>query len=872
MTALPLDSVSLGDPALYRDSLRLGRSSLQAQFALNRNPSSLLRDHAALIDSVLQSIWQTGGFPDSLALIAVGGYGRREQYPHSDVDLLILLESSPDTRLTGQLESLIGLLWDVGLDVGHSVRTLDECMEESARDVTVQTNLLEMRFLAGNAARFGLLKSALFSQFGNGVFFQSKILEQQQRHARFNDTAYSLEPNIKENPGGLRDLQTVIWLSQSLELGRNWTQLADQGLITQQEARQVRRHEKFLQRLRISLHYLAKRREDRLLFDFQEKMAQGMGIAPGRNRSASEMLMQRYYRTAKAINLMNEILLLNLRARLAQSSQLPVYSSSPPSPFPLNTRFQMRGELLEACDEDVFQNHPSSILECFLLLQKHRNLSGFCAPTLRSLWRALPLVNADFRQNDENRKLFLDILREPNGLTNVIRKMNQYGILGRYIPAFGKIVGQMQHDLFHVYTVDEHTLMVVRNLRRYTVPEFSHEFPLCSSLMASFEKPELLYIAGLFHDIAKGRGGDHSRLGRADARRFCRAHGLPQEDTELIVWLVESHLNMSAVAQKQDISDPDVIAAFANTVRDKRRLTALYLLTVSDIRGTSPKVWNAWKSRLLESLYHATCRYLCGVSSTGEQLQARQAEALALLRQHAVPEDAARRLWNKLDEAYFLRHDAQEIAWHTRVLHHKFQDKGPIVAARVVSGPESGGGGLQVMIYTPDRDDLFARICGFFEQVNFNIVEAKIHTTHQGYALDSFVVLDEEQRASHYRDMLNYIEFELGKQLLDTPPLQAPLRGRISRLLKHFPIAPQVSIRPDDKGSFHVLSVTAGDRPGLLSGIARVFLARGIHLHTAKINTLGERAEDTFLVSGTSLLKNNEIIMLESDLIKQLQA
>jgi [protein-PII] uridylyltransferase len=861
------------DPAEFRNRIRNGRSKLQEQFFLHQDPGALLRDHAALIDSVLQSIWQVSAFPDSLALVAVGGYGRCEQYPHSDVDLLILLESAPNAQLAGQLEALIGLLWDIGLDVGHSVRTLNECLEESARDVTVQTNLLEMRFLIGNAGRFEGLKSALFSQFGNGAFFQAKILEQQQRHARFNDTAYNLEPNIKENPGGLRDLQTVIWLSQSLSLGYSWKQLADQGLITQQEARQVRRHEKFLQHLRISLHYQAKRREDRLLFDFQEKMAQGLGIAAGKNRSASEMLMQRYFRTAKAINLMNEILLLNLRSRLVQDKP-------PPPPLPLNERFQIRSDLLDACDENVFQSHPSSILECFLLLQKHRNLRGFCAPTLRSLWRALPLVDAAFRQDDANRRLFLDIMRESNGLTLVLRRMNQYGILGRYIPAFGKIVGQMQHDLFHVYTVDEHTLMVVRNLRRYTVPEFFHEFPLCSSLMVSFEKPELLYLAGLFHDIAKGRGGDHSRLGRADAKRFCQAHGLLPEETELIVWLVESHLNMSAVAQKQDISDPDVIAAFANTVRDKRHLTALYLLTVSDIRGTSPKVWNAWKGRLLESLYHAACRYLCGVSSTGEQLQARQAEALGLLRQQAVPERPAQLFWDKLDAAYFLRHDAQEIAWHTRVLYRTGEGVAPektsagvapVVAARVVPGTASGGEGLQVMIYTPDRDDLFARICGFFEQVNFNIVEAKIHTTRQGYALDSFVVLDEEQRASHYRDMLNYIEFELGKQLLDTPPLQAPLRGRISRHLKHFPIAPQVSIRPDDKGSFHVLSVTAGDRPGLLSGISRVFLAHGIHLHTAKINTLGERAEDTFLVSGSALSKNNEIIMLETELIKQLQ-
>lgn len=850
------------DVAYWRARLKDGRAQLGETYSNKANAATNLRHHARLVDEVLQAIWQSTDLPSSAALVAVGGYGRELLFPHSDVDLLLLLDTAPDSELATRLEGLIGMFWDIGLEVGHSVRTISDCMEESSKDVTVQTNLLEARLLCGSTTLFSRLQQALFTQMDRPAFLQAKLLEQQQRHARFHDTAYNLEPNLKESPGGLRDLQTVLWISQALKLGGSWKELVVEGLITPLEARQIQRHEQFLQNLRIRLHYLAKRREDRLLFDYQATLAQQLDLNPQGNRSASEVLMQRYYRTAKAVSLMNEILLQNLRARIHPGPAAP--------PLPLSPRFQARGHLLEACSEDIFLREPDAIFECFLLLQQHGGLKGICAPTLRALWRAVPLINPAFRRDPLNQARFMDIIREPRGLTHALRRMNQYGVLGRYIPAFGRIVGQMQHDLFHVYTVDEHILMVLRNLRRFTVPEFSHEFPLCSRLIGTFERPEILYLAGLFHDIAKGRGGDHSRLGRADALRFCRQHGLAPEDAELVSWLVESHLTMSAVAQKEDTSDPDVIAAFGSKVRDQRHLTALYLLTVADIRGTSPKVWNAWKGRLLENLYHATCRYLCGAAPTREALQERQIEALNILRQHAVPESAAQTLWTRFDESYFLRHEAQEIAWHTRVLEHAHDGKEdlPVVRARL----SPSGEGIQVMIYTPDRDDLFARICGFFEGVNFNIVEAKIHTTRQGYALDSFVVLDEDQRASHYRDLLNYIEYELAQQLRDVRPLEAPLRGRVSRHLKHFPITPQVSIRPDDKGSYQVLSVTAGDRPGLLYGMARVFLAHGVHLHTARINTLGERAEDTFLIAGSILDKTREVLRFEADLLQQLQA
>ncbi|PWB59440.1 MAG: [protein-PII] uridylyltransferase [Nitrosomonadales bacterium] len=849
------------DIARWRNLIKDGRASIAEQFFRKQHATIALRHHAQLVDGVLREIWRDSDLPASAALVAVGGYGRGLLFPHSDVDLLLLLESGPDAEAAARLEQIIGLFWDIGLDVGHSVRTVQECLEESVKDVTIQTNLLEARLLSGNPAIFERLLFSLHDTLDRPAFLQAKLLEQQQRHARFHDTAYNLEPNLKESPGGLRDLQTVLWISEALKLGSSWKELVAESLITAQEARQIQRNEQFLQGLRIRLHYLAQRREDRLLFDFQTPLAEQLGLINQKNRSASELLMQRYYRTAKAVSLMNEILLQNLGARLRSAPAAP--------PLPVSDRFRARNQLLEACDEAVFQREPDAILECFQLLQRHGELKGICAPTLRALWRAVPMIDAAFRRDPANQARFMDIIREPGGLTHVLRRMNQYGVLGRYIPAFGRIVGQMQHDLFHVYTVDEHTLMVLRNLRRFTVPEFAHEFPLCSRLIGTFERPEVLYLAALFHDIAKGRGGDHSRLGKTDALRFCRQHGLNQADTELVGWLVESHLTMSAVAQKQDISDPEVIAAFGSKMRDERHLTALYLLTVADIRGTSPKVWNAWKNRLLESLYHATCRFLCGAASAGEQqLHERQRDALSILRQHAVPESAAKNLWAKLDEGYFMRHEAQEIAWHTRVLGKLEIEGTPFVRARLAPSGE----GLQVMIYTPDRDDLFARICGFFERVGFNIVEAKIHTTRSGDALDSFVVLDEEQRATHYRDLLNYIEYELAQQLRQAKPLEEPSRGRVSRHLKHFPITPQVSIRPDEKGQYQVLSLTAGDRPGLLYSIARVFLVHGVHLHTAKINTLGERAEDTFLISGALMEHPKAILQFETELLKQLQS
>ena len=844
----------------WRKRLQSRQAELRTSFTSAADTARMLKQHCRLVDDLLRDLWQQTAMPQNLCLSAVGGYGRGELFPYSDVDLLILLPNDHEAAFDQQLEPLIGMFWDIGLAVGHSVRSLEECLDEAARDVTVRTNLLEARHIAGDKNLFRNLQSQLLLQLQPEEFLRDKMLEQKQRHARFNDTAYNLEPNVKESPGGLRDLQNILWISHAAGLGSSWNALAENGLITHKEARQIRRQELFMQMVRTRLHYLARRREDRLLFDFQNELAQQLGFDGSPRKRASEQMMQRYYRSAKFIRLMNEILLQALQERiLPQSSQV----------VSINPRFQAHNGLLETRLPNLLQQEPSTILESFLLLQQHPELQGFSAAMLRNLWRVKNLVNRDFRMDIRNRRLFMEILRQPHGLTSILRQMNRYGILGRYIPAFGRIEGQMQHDLFHVYTVDEHILNVLRNLRRFLLPQHVHEFPLCSRLMSEFDKPELLFLAALFHDIAKGRGGDHSTLGTADARRFCKHHGLSKEETALVAWLVEQHLVMSRTAQKSDLTDPAVIENFAKLMETEYRLTALYLLTVADIRGTSPAVWNAWKAKLLENLFLSTRRLIQGSSATADsELAARQQQAAERLSHYAVMPASYKELWEKFGRNYFLRHESHEIGWHTRLLLAHLNAEKPVVRARL----SPAGDGIQVMIYTHDRDDLFARICGFFERAGYNIVEARIHTTLHGYALDSFLVLDESNSAVRYRDLLSYIEYELTQQLESTQGPLEPLEGRVSRQLKHFPIKPIVTLDAEITGHNHQLSIVAGDRPGLLSRIAQCLLRHHVQLHTAKINTLGNRAEDTFLISGAQgeRLPDQVIKTLEEELSKQL--
>ena len=871
----------LENTQLLRDRYRTDKARLLAVLAASgastRGIHRLLGKLSDLAGQLLQALWQQADMPHEVALVAVGGFGRGELFPYSDVDVLVLLPDgvAPEagSGLGRQLESFISSCWDAGLEIGSSVRTVAECLAESAADVTVQTSLLEARLVCGNAAVFAEFERQYHLQMDPAAFLIAKTLEMNQRHNKYENTPYALEPNCKESPGGLRDLQMVVWVAHAAGLGRNWAELEASGIATAFEARQIERNEALLSLIRARLHTAAGRREDRLVFDLQTAVAESFGYrsqAPDGSRlpmRASENLMRRYYWAAKAVSQLSHILLLNIEERLSPSVH---------DPRPINTRFFEKAGLIEVASEDLYQRDPHAILETFLVYQNGAGLKDLSASTLRALYNARGVMDSAFRRDPVNRDAFMRILKQPSGITHAMRLMNQTSVLGRYLWPFRRIVGQMQHDLFHVYTVDQHILMVLRNMRRFFMAEHAHEYPFCSQLAAGWDKPWTLYLAALFHDIGKGRGGDHSRIGADEVRRFCRQHGVDRDDAQLVAFLVLEHLTMSNVAQKQDLTDPDVIDGFALRVGTERKLTALYLLTVADIRGTSPKVWNAWKGKLLEDLYRATRRVLGGSSpDAAAQVEARKRDALVLLALSAQPFEAHKALWATLDVSYFMRHEAADIAWHTRHLSrhlshpasHADLDATPVVRAR----QSLAGDGLQVMVYAADQTDLFARICGYFDRAGFSILDARVHTANNSYALDTFQVVASSQ-PGHYRELAPMVESDLVRVIEAGGPLPEPALKRVSRRVKSFPMAPRVTLRPDEKAQRWLLAISASDRAGVLYLIARVLAKHQLSVQLAKISTLGERVEDTFLVQGPELQSNAHQIQIETELLRALSA
>ncbi len=849
----------------YRQHKAALLASLQAEGASTRGIHVLLRKFSRLADGLLTTLWQRAGLPPGLTLAAVGGFGREQLFPHSDIDVLVLLPTdlpAPDT-VREQVEAFIRSCWDAGLEIGSSVRSVEECLSEAANDVTVQTSLLEARRVCGDAALFARFEHQFGAQLDPHAFLVAKTLEMRQRHTKHENTPYALEPNCKESPGGLRDLHLILWVARAAGLGKRWDELAHSGLATPYEVRQIQRNEALLFLIRARLHAMAGRREDRLVFDLQTAVAESFGYrsqTPEGARfplRASETLMRRYYWAAKAVTQLSQILLLNIEERLNPPTQ---------APQPINARFLDKNGLIEVASDDLYQRDPHAILETFLLYQSSTGLQNLSARTLRALYNARGVMDAAFRRDPVNRAAFLRILQQPSGITHAMRLMNQTSVLGRYLWPFRRIVGQMQHDLFHVYTVDQHILMVLRNVRRFFIAEHAHEYPFCSQLAGGWDKPWVLFVAALFHDIGKGRGGDHSQIGAIEARRFCRQHGVAREDTQLIEFLVREHLTMSQVAQKQDLSDPDVITAFARRVGNERYLTALYLLTVADIRGTSPKVWNAWKGKLLEDLYRATLRVLGGRAPDAQaMIEARKREALVLLALSALPFEAHKKLWDTLDVSYFMRHEAADIAWHTRHLSRHVGTLQPVVRAR----QSLAGEGLQVLVYAPDQSDLFARICGYFDRAGFSILDARVHTAHNGYALDTFQVVSATLQG-HYRELTHMVENDLSQAIQQQGPLPEPGRKRVSRRVRSFPITPRVTLRPDEKAQRWLLGISASDRAGLLYLVARVLARHNLSVQLAKVSTLGERVEDTFLIQGAELQDAPQQIAIETELLQAL--
>jgi [protein-PII] uridylyltransferase len=833
--------------AALRHQLADAGETLRARFMEGTPAAELVPLRACVTDAVVSRLWAhcLGELADSAALVAVGGYGRGELHPGSDTDLMVILPEDAAERFDTALTELVTLLWDVGLEVGHSVRTVAECVTEAEKDITVATNLMESRLLAGNAALYAEMHAATGPDriWPSRAFFEAKWKEQVARHHKYDDTAYNLEPNIKEGPGGLRDIHMVGWVAKRHFNAETLYDLVSQGFLTEAEYEALIQGQHFLWDVRFALHVLAGRREDRLLFDYQITLAEQFGYKDAEHTLAVEQFMQRYYRTIMRLNRLNEMLL-----QLYQEAIL--YADLDEAPQLLNKRFQVKRGFLEVTHRNVFRRYPFALLEVFLLIQQNPEIKGVRAATIRLIRENRHRIDARFREDIRCRSLFMEIMRQPQGITHALRRMHAYGILGRYLPAFGRITGRMQYDLFHVYTVDSHTLMVVRNLRRLAVPEHRDELPFCSNLIRRIPKPALLYLAGLFHDIAKGRGGDHSELGAEDAYQFCVHHGLARYDSRLVSWLVRNHLLMSMTAQRKDISDPQVINEFARQVGDVQRLNHLYLLTVADIRGTNPKLWNAWRESLLLELYQLAARAirrgLGNLIDEDELIRETQARARRLLKERGLHHMTVRSIWRDFTPDYFLRYSAEEIAWHTRAIEAHRRGTEPTL---VLIEPRGSRGGTEVFVYTPDRDNIFALTVSALDQLGLDIQDARIITTESGYTLDSYLVLEESGTPIDDGYRRQEIQQRLEQALSKPDELPQPSSRALPRRLRHFTTATQINFSDDDNNERAVMELITGDQPGLLAQVGYTFARLGVRVQNAKIATIGERAEDVFFIT-----------------------
>jgi len=832
-------------PIVFRQVLDRGTELLKDRFVADDAIEDLVRDRARLVDIALRAAWlrHAGKFAGDLALIAVGGYGRGELHPSSDIDIMVLLPKSDSADWQPDIERFLTFLWDIGLEVGHSVRSIDDCQRESLADISVATTLFEARLLSGPESLFAGMRRALASDrlWTSQDFFEAKVKEQTERHHRYFDTAYNLEPNVKSSPGGLRDIQTIGWVAKRHFGTDTLDELVAHGFLTREELRKLKAGQSFLWKVRFGLHVLTGRREDRLLFDYQIKLAKLFGYEDASFTLAVEQLMQKYYRTVMDISLLNEMLLQLFReAILTQSG----------APEPINARFQIRNDYLEVTHAEVFARYPSALLEMFVILQQHPELRGVRAETIRLIGTHVWLIDEEFRQNPRHHRLFMEILCAPVGVTHELRRMNLYGVLGRYIPAFGRVVGRMQYDLFHAYTVDAHTLFVVSNLRRLAIPRFNEEFPALSQIMQSLPRQEIAYLAALFHDIAKGRGGDHSELGAVDAEAFCLEQGLGRYEARLVAWLVRNHLILSITSQKKDISDPDIIHDFAQRVGDQVHLDYLYVLTVCDVRGTNPKLWNAWKARLFEEFYERTKRALRrGLETPVDQeelIRETQDQARANIPA-AVSAEKVLQVWSQWTEAYFLRYTPEEIAWPTTLLAARSaNDDAPLVAIRQLTER----GGTAVLTYTPRRLRSFARTTAVLDQMGLNVVDARLITSANGFSLETYVVLEDSGAVIADAVRIREIERGLWRALQQDEDLPPTVTRRAPRQVRMFSTPTQVNFSIDSRNSRTILELIAADRPGLLSEVGKVFRAERVAINGAKIMTVGERAEDVFYITG----------------------
>jgi [protein-PII] uridylyltransferase len=845
---------------LCRQALKQSQQHLKQQFDQGVPVAELVYQRADFVDEILQQIWQQ--FIDDntpVCLVAVGGYGRGELHPYSDVDLLILLDESVSAEPPSSLSDFLTQLWDIGLEIGHSVRTIQECRQQAEEDITIATNLLEARFLCGEKRLFDALEQLTVENktWDTRRFFELKRQEQFDRHQKYNDSASNLEPNLKESPGGLRDIQVVTWVAQQNFDVRNLEGLRQKGFLANSEFETLHKAQQFLWTIRFALHQLAGRKQEKLMIDHQRELAKQLGYVDNESRLAVEQFMKDYYRCARSVGQMNSLLLQLFEETI-------ILADEPRDIKIINRRFQSHNGYLETINPGIFAYYPYALLEVFLVLEQNPQLKGVRASTIRQIHAHLHLIDNKFRADLRNRSLFMEIIRQPKGVTHEFRRMNELDVLGAYLPEFGRIVGQMQHDLFHAYTVDEHTLFLVRNLRRFSCEEYRDEFPLCSAVFNQLPKPELLYIAGIYHDIAKGRGGDHSVLGVIDAKAFCERHSLSSYDTELTCFLVRHHLAMSSTAQKSDLEDPDVIKKFADLVQTTDRLNYLYLLTVADIRATNNNLWNGWRDSLLKQLYHSTRQWIehteAQAKSTREKSYKKYQEAMQKLMEKGRLQQDISLLWQGYDLEYFLRHSVDELVWQTEErLDHAGED--PLITLRTHNEQQT----LEIFVVTKDRPGIFAAITSALEQCQLNVLDAKINVTSELDALNTFIVNGDTLES---REIIKALQ----KQLANTGDIKAYCPVITPRTMKLFKTQPNIEFETNTQQNHTVMSLYTHDRPGLVSAVAQVFLACDIQLINAKINTLGDQVEDVFFITtkDDGALNEEEEDELKSRLVESL--
>lgn len=828
----------------YKDRLKAFAQWSKDHF--NRCPVyQLVSARAEFVDYVLLNVWQHAGLDQEsdLALVAVGGFGRKELHPESDIDLLLLSKKAIKKETSEKISLFLTTLWDLKFDVGHAVRTIKDTLVAGKEDIQTATNLMERRLICGNSDNFSELCKELTNKkfISSKDFYLAKREEQEQRHKRYHSTSYNLEPNLKANPGCLRDLQTISWVAKKHFDTQKVVDLVEHDYMEASEYQELLECQDYLWQMRFALHVIAGRSENRLLFDYQPMVAEYMGFGDD-GKAAVERMMKRFFRVARRIIELNTMLLQRFNsAILGTTREVKI----------INDDFAIHGRSLLARHDDVFF-YRANLIEMFTHIAEHEEIEKIHSSTIRLLRQVRRRLMGDLHDIEKVRIAFVEFLRHPRAMGRAFTLMLRHSILAYYMPNWRHIVGQMQFDLFHAYTVDEHTHRLLKNLYRFTKEEHQDEFPLCSQIMKRIDKPELLYIAGIFHDIGKGRGGDHSELGAIDAINFGELHKLPKADTELVSWLVEQHLLMSVTAQKNDIYDPEVVAEFARKVKDETRLKYLYCLTVADVRATNTNLWNDWKNTLMADLYLATRRALRNglenAKTMREAAAANKEQALELFDLETYAQEDIERVWRRFRTLYFARHAPKHIYWHTEaLLKQTATSKTPIV----LISESAVRGGTQVFVYAKDRPGLLADIVSTFDSKNVNVVDAHIIDTKNGYVADTFIILEQDNSLIESESRRDAIVKTVSQVISGEIPVPCGQR-RVPRQIKQFTIAVQVRFMDSNSKKRDMLEITALDTPGLLAKIANVFKEQNITLFTAKISTIGEKAEDIFKIASPS--------------------